>query len=198
MVLAVVIAACAALAIVGLLAVTAPWRGAASPPNPADPVADRHPPEEPIIDVNTGAAGWHSFVFVSTDEQICGGSASTERADLAVSCWMPVTKASVGRWIALPAFQTLPAPWNRGNGNEVLVMGLFRCQATSVDITFRSQKVMAVIQPVAVHGRDGLSLYTAWLPLNGATTYGTADISSIIARDRGTAADCPMLTPTMK
>jgi hypothetical protein len=180
-----------ALAIVGLLQVTGPRRHAMSPPNPTDPVAVRHNPQEPLVDIDTGVAGWHTFAFVTNDEQVCGGSASTTSSDLAVTCWMSAAQAATGTWIALPAFQALPDP--AFVGDRVLVIGLLRCSATKVELTFHNRTVVAAVQPMPIHGRAGLSIYATWLPLDGATTYGTGDLTSLTPEDGDNPATCPQI-----
>ena len=156
----------------------------------ADPVADLHRPSDPLVDLSPTVPGWRTFAFISKDGQLCGGSASTASANQAVACWMQVYGTTPGDWIALPAFQTLPPP-DTSDG-KVYVIGVMRCDATEVEVTFRSQMTLAQTRPIP--GTPGLRVYSALLPIHGATTYGTGDISALIPTKNGERAACPRLS----
>jgi hypothetical protein len=43
-----------------------------------------------------------------------------------------------------------------------------------------------------------LSIYATWLPLGGAATYGTADITSLVAIEGDHQSSCPLLAAELK
>jgi len=67
-----------------------------------------------------------------------------------------------------------------------------RCDAATVEVTFRGETTVAEVQPLPVHGNPGLSVYAALLPIGGATTYGTDDISALTPRNGGVRPVCPL------
>jgi hypothetical protein len=190
-----VVGACAAVVAfaclsVGLLGRVDGDRGAHSDPASALAAAPEfaaHPPDgEPAV-VDSSVVGWTSVVWWSADGQLCAGSvgvAGSARGTVALNClhvegdgMFPNGAAPV----QLPAFQALPMPAdNRGN---VLVIGFARADVATVDIDFFGHHVSAAVHPVASANHAAFAAYAAWLPLNGAVSYGTADITSLVARD---------------
>jgi hypothetical protein len=155
-----------------------------------DPVADLHRPSDPLVDLSPTVPGWRTFAFVSKEGTLCGGSASTTTTNHAVACWVPVYGGTPGDWIALPAFQVLPPP--DAVDGKVYVIGVMRCDATEVEVTFRFETTLAQARPIP--GTPGLRVYTALLPIHGATTYGTNDISALVPRKNGELAACTRLS----
>jgi len=84
-----------------------------------------------------------------------------------------------GIWVDKPVFQGAPL----GDGRHVLVIGLVRGNATTVSLAFLGQRATASVVPVPEPHWAGLGAYAMWLPTRGATTYGSADISDVEARD---------------
>jgi hypothetical protein len=173
-----------ALAVV-VCAVVAP-HGAASEPVavPFDPVPDRHRPSDPVVIVGTPIPDWHAYVYQALDGGVCVGVAAFKGPDdgfVSDTC-DSVADGSViepGVWVDKPLFQGAPL----GDGRHVLVIGLVRGNATTVSLAFLGQRATAPVVPVPEPGWSGLGAYAMWLPTHGATTYGSADISDVEARD---------------
>jgi hypothetical protein len=188
------IAAVCALAVAVPLANTLTRPGAEDPANVASlltgtPTYTAHPPDgEPVV-VDESVPGWRSLLWTSVDGQICSGTIGVSghaRGNAALTCLMvasdiqfPAGAAPVG----LPAFQALPTPFD--NADKVLVIGLARGDVGSVGITFRGHTVDATAHTIRSGLHPELVAYAAWLPLDGATSYGSGDISALVAWDTG-------------
>jgi hypothetical protein len=152
----------------------------------ATPAYRAHPPDGGPVVVDESLRGWRSMVWLSADDQFCSGSVDIVgrgRGDLAFNCWLPVTDevfADGAPPVSLPAFQALPTPFD--SGDRVLVIGLARADVATVEFTFRSAAVSVPTKTLAAAGST-LSVYAAWLPLNGATAYGSNEITSLRGRD---------------
>jgi hypothetical protein len=158
-----------------------------------DPVYQLHQPSDSLVIVDQSLPHWTTFAYLSTDNQICGGSAATSgnaRGHVAVTCWMSADQPLTGAWIAKAAFQALPQPSD--NHGQVLALGLLRCKATSVDMTFLGHSVSAPVVPLNIRNQSNLGVYVAWLPLGTATTYGTNDITELVAKDGANVTACQL------
>jgi len=151
------------------------------------------PAGTPVI-VDQSASGWRSFVWVSVDEQFCSGTigvSAQTRSATAITCVKPVSfgvsdkdsPAAIGP-LTEPVFQTLPPPDSSGAGDSVLVIGLARNDVASVEIDFLGSHIAASVYPIYVGGTVKYVAYAARLPLNGASSYGTGDITALIARNK--------------
>jgi len=144
------------------------------------------PDGEPVV-VDSSVAGWASVVWLSVDGQLCAGTvgvAGSARGSEAFNCWHVGGEAMFPAGAApvrLPAFEALPTPAD--SGGKVLVIGLARADVATVDIEFHAHRVSAVVYPVTPGTGTAFGAYAAWLPVDGATSYGTADITSLVARD---------------
>jgi hypothetical protein len=146
-----------------------------------------HPPDGDPVVVDDSVAGWRSLAWASVDGQICAGTVGVSghaRGSVGLTCTTVADDPQFPAGAApvyLPAFQALPTP--NDNDDKVLVIGLARSDVGSVGITFRGHKVNATVHEVVRGPRPELMAYAAWLPLDGATSYGTRDISALTAWD---------------
>jgi hypothetical protein len=134
--------------------------------------------------VGTPIPDWHAYVYQALDGGVCVGVAAfrgPDRGFVSESCDSVdhglVIEAGV--WVDKPVFQGAPL----GDGRHVLVIGLVRGNATTVSLAFLGQRATAPVVPVPEPNWAGLGAYAMWLPTGGTTTYGSADISDVEARD---------------
>jgi hypothetical protein len=153
-----------------------------SAPAPFDPVPDKHRPSDPVVIVGTPIAGWRAFVFRSTDDLLCMGSAAYGGPDegrASYGCETASVVITPGTWVQKPEFQGAPF-----DGSHVLAIGLVRGPATTVTLDFLGHKASAPVVPVSEPGWAGLGAYCLWLPTYGTPGYGTPDVSDVEAWDR--------------
>jgi hypothetical protein len=134
-----------------------------------------------VVVVDASVKGWESFVYLSAEREVCGGTVGTSGAGtghIFTTCgWASATDSSTGAWVMKPVFQAAPQPSE--NGDKALAIGLVRGNAVSVTVTFKGQTIKTRVVPIA--GDSGLGAYAVWLPLNGSTSYGWNDIDSVVA-----------------
>jgi hypothetical protein len=138
---------------------------------------------EIVFIVGTPIAGWHAFVFQATDGSLCTGSAAfsgPDRGFTSYGCIGSVDPPVVppGVWVQRPEFEGSPTV-----SGYVLAIGLVRGPAKTVTLTFLGRPATAPVVPVPEPGWEGLGAYCMWLPTNGATTYGTANVTDVQALD---------------
>lgn len=159
-----------------------PQAGSA-PPATFDPAPGKHRASDPVVIVGTPIAGWHAFVFQATDGSLCTGSAAfsgPDRGFTSYGCIASVDPPVVppGVWVQRPEFEGSPTV-----SGYVLAIGLVRGPAKTVTLTFLGRPATAPVVPVPEPGWEGLGAYCMWLPTNGATTYGTANVTDVQALD---------------
>ncbi len=150
-----------------------------APSEPANPLSGL---DSPVV-VGTPAPGWQAIVYLSPDDDVCGGTVAVSGSDrgyFSSTCgWASPHQTSTGIWVMKPLFQVAPID----KTDQVLAIGLVRGNAASVTVRFLGHDVTANVVPADLPGSSELGAYAVWLPLNGATTYGWSDIDIVIARD---------------
>jgi len=154
-----------------------------SVPAAFDPAPGKHRPSDPVVIVGTPIAGWRAFVFRSTDDGLCMGSAAYSGPDQGYTSYVCTDAGNTsvvlpGVWIQKPTFESAPL-----DGKHVLAIGLVRGPATTVTLDFFGRQAIATVVPVQKDGWEGLGAYCLWLSTNGEQTFGTANVTDVEAWD---------------
>lgn len=170
------------------------------------PAARAHPPVEQPVLLSNAMAGWHPVAWLSSGSVACEGVVASKRdagasAPLTSLVCQPLTApaVSVGRQVlGVPAFVALPPP--QETGGRVVGIGFVRgADLDSVRVTFRGGVFSAPVTRIGSLDAQSLSAYGVWLPVRGLSTYGSSDISSVVALDRAGRVVAALLDrPTKK
>jgi hypothetical protein len=148
--------------------------------NLADPVADQHLASDPIVVLDV-SHGWKSFVYYSLAGEVCSGAIAVSGGSpgfFTGGCGEKVDTSHA--WVEKP----LPTAVFVGP-DETLWIGLVEGPASTVKLEFMGETVIAPVVPVQVHGLIGLGAYAMWIPTHGATSYGSEDMSDVVATTIG-------------
>lgn len=188
------VALCAvSVLIAGAAAVTVHLTDAADRSGPperamAPSFVQEHPAMGRIVTVDESVRGWIAIAWISTGREFCAGTTATDTRKTPMStlnCWQSVDTGAPGgagpAILELPIFQTLPTPAD--SHGQALAIGLTRGDIGSVQVVFRGVTVTAEVHRIDTGTAATFGAYAVWLPLNGATSFGSRDIAEISGRD---------------
>lgn len=148
----------------------------------AQPLVREHPPSGQVVIVDESLPGWASAAWVSTDNEFCSGTIATTGPKVTtMTCGTFDRRAATGVTLELPVFQSLPAP--QDNQGKALAIGLVRGDAVSIAVTFRNHSVVADVRPIGDDAVPRLGVYAVWLPVDGATSFSSREITTMVAKD---------------
>jgi hypothetical protein len=146
---------------------------------------DYAPLAAPVV-VDASVPDWETAVWVAADAGICYGPigvAGTQRGRVEASCQRPFSYGAPGDGtepVMLPEFRGSEAWWV---DDRVLGFGFTHTDVARVELTFRGSTVEGDTRPVVVGGRELFGVYAVWLPLHGASTFGTRDVTGLTGYD---------------